>query len=113
VQRLLRRFGPVHPVYRHRSRRPQLRPLIDAGAPLRLGHRTRNRHDERNRGIDPLLRPPLGRVEDALAIRLADGVADAWDVGPDGADIRVRVEGLAGLVRDLGTPALGAERVVA
>jgi hypothetical protein len=40
---------------------------------------------------------PLGR----LAPRIARALVERVTVGPAGADIRLRVEGLAGLVRDL------------
>ena len=59
------------------SRRPQLRPLKDAGELLRLGHRAPNSHDKRRGHVDLLLRPRFGRVEIAPAIGLADDIPDA------------------------------------
>ena len=48
--------------------------------------------------LDPLW-DELFPAERARIVRL---LVERVDVGPDGADIRLRVEGLAGLVRDLG-----------
>ena len=42
--------------------------------------------------------------------RIVHALVERVVVGPDGADIRMRVEGLAGLVRDLGAMALAARR---
>ncbi len=48
--------------------------------------------------LDPLWEE-LFPAEQARIIRL---LVDRVDIGPDGADVRLRVEGLACLVRDLG-----------
>ena len=58
-------------------RRPQLRPLVDAGELLRLSHQPPDRHDERYGSADLLFQPRFGRVEVAAPIGLADHVADA------------------------------------
>ncbi|WP_232478889.1 recombinase family protein [Roseomonas rosulenta] len=42
--------------------------------------------------------------------RIVGALVERIVVGPEGADIRMRVEGLAGLVRDLGVPAAAARR---
>ena len=58
--------------------------------------------------LDPLW-DELFPAERARIVRL---LVERVDVGPDGADIRLRVEGLAGLVRDLGASSR-AERLTA
>ena len=58
--------------------------------------------------LDPLW-DELFPAERARIVRL---LVERVDVGPDGADIRLRVEGLAGLVRDLGASSR-AERLAA
>ena len=57
--------------------------------------------------LDPL----WGELFPAEQARIVRALVERVVVGPGGADIRLRVEGLSGLVRDLGMPALGAERV--
>ncbi len=59
--------------------------------------------------LDPLWEE-LFPAEQARIIRL---LVDRVDVGSDGADVRLKLDGLASLVRDLGAPAIGAERAVA
>jgi len=59
--------------------------------------------------LDPLWEELLA-AEQARIIRL---LVDRVDVGSDGADVRLKLDGLASLVRDLGAPAIGAERAVA
>ena len=67
---------------------------------------------ERGRVADDLVRGEIGDelfpVEQARIVRM---LVERVEVGPAGADIRLRVEGLAGLVRDLG--ANGPEAVEA
>jgi hypothetical protein len=48
----------------------------------------------------------LGRA--AEQARIVRALVDRVVVGPEGADIRLRVEGLAGLVRDLGSAGMAA-----
>ena len=45
--------------------------------------------------------------------RIVRALVDRVTVGPDGADIQLRVEGLAGLVRDLGPPTAAGMRAAA
>jgi len=47
------------------------------------------------------LEPLWGQLFPAEQSRIVRALVDRVVVGPDGADIRLRVEGLAGLVRDL------------
>jgi hypothetical protein len=46
-------------------------------------------------------------------VRIVRALVERVVIGPDGADIRMRVEGLAGLVRDLGVMAPAARRQAA
>jgi len=50
--------------------------------------------------LDPLWEE-LFPAEHARIIRL---LVDRVDIGPGGADVRLKLDGLASLVRDLGTP---------
>jgi hypothetical protein len=50
----------------------------------------------------------LPQVFPAEQARIVRALVERVEVGPDGADIRLRVEGLASLVRDLGAISLGA-----
>jgi len=50
--------------------------------------------------LDPLWEE-LFPAEQARIIRL---LVDRVDIGPGGADVRLRLDGLASLVRDLGAP---------
>jgi hypothetical protein len=59
--------------------------------------------------LDPLW-DELFPAEQARIVRL---LVERVEVGPSGADIRLRVAGLAGLVRDLGAGAPDATRVAA
>ena len=59
--------------------------------------------------LDPLW-DELFPAEQARIVRL---LVERVDVGPDGADIRLRLEGLAGLVRDLAAIRAGALRAAA
>ena len=59
--------------------------------------------------LDPLW-DELFPAEQALIVRL---LVERVEVGPAGADIRLRVAGLASLVRDLGAGAADATRVAA
>ena len=59
--------------------------------------------------LDPLWEE-LFPAEQARIIRL---LVDRVDIGPGGADVRLKLEGLASLARDLGAPAIGAERAAA
>jgi hypothetical protein len=59
--------------------------------------------------LDPLW-DELFPAEQARIVR---ALVERVVIGPAGADIRLRVEGLAALVRDLGAGASGAERVAA
>ncbi|TDH60796.1 recombinase family protein [Dankookia rubra] len=59
------------------------------------------------------LEPLWGELFPAEQARIVRALVERVVVGPAGADIRLRVEGLAGLVRDLGAGASGAERVAA
>ena len=59
--------------------------------------------------LDPLW-DELFPAEQARIVR---ALVERVVVGPGGADIRLRVEGLSGLARDLGAFAPGAERVAA
>jgi hypothetical protein len=56
--------------------------------------------------LDPL----WGELFPAEQARIMRALVERVVVGPGGADIRLRVEGLSGLVRDLGAVAPGAER---
>ncbi|WP_245704983.1 hypothetical protein [Belnapia rosea] len=56
--------------------------------------------------LDPL----WGELFPAEQARIMRAIVERVVVGPGGADIRLRVEGLSGLVRDLGAVAPGAER---
>jgi hypothetical protein len=51
--------------------------------------------------VRALLRQPEIVVGTWLAARIVRALVERVVVGPAGADIRLRVEGLAGLVRDL------------
>ena len=53
-----------------------------------------------------------GSIPPAERARIVRLLVERVDVGPNGADIRLRVEGLAGLVRDLGASSR-AERLTA
>jgi DNA invertase Pin-like site-specific DNA recombinase len=57
------------------------------------------------------LDPVWGELFPAEQARIVRALVERVVVGPGGADIRLRVEGLAGLVRDLGAIAPGAERL--
>jgi len=59
--------------------------------------------------LDPL----WGELFPAEQARVVRALVERVVVGPAGADIRLRAEGLAGLVRDLGAGASGAERAAA
>jgi hypothetical protein len=59
--------------------------------------------------LDPL----WGELFPAEQARIVRALVERVMVGPGGADIRLRVEGLASLVRDLGAFAPDAERVAA
>ncbi|MBL6081494.1 recombinase family protein [Belnapia sp. T18] len=59
--------------------------------------------------LDPL----WGELFPAEQARIVRALVERVVVGPGGADIRLRVEGLSGLVRDLGAIAPGVERVAA
>jgi DNA invertase Pin-like site-specific DNA recombinase len=54
------------------------------------------------------LDPMWGELFPAEQARIVRTLVDRVVVGPDGADIRLRVEGMAGLVRDLGVNGAGA-----
>jgi hypothetical protein len=63
------------------------------------------------------VREALGRLDplwdelfSAEQARIVHALVERVVIGPDGADIRLRVEGLAGLVRDFGTLAPQARR---
>jgi DNA invertase Pin-like site-specific DNA recombinase len=56
--------------------------------------------------LDPL----WGELFPAEQARIVRALVERVLIGPDGADIRMRVEGLSGLVRDLGTMAPAARR---
>jgi hypothetical protein len=56
--------------------------------------------------LDPL----WGELFPAEQARIVHALVERVVVGPDGADIQMRVEGLAGLVRDLGATAPAARR---
>jgi hypothetical protein len=49
-----------------------------------------------------LIRTELFPAEQARIVRL---LVERVDVGPDGAEVRLRLDGLASLMRDLGTGA--------
>jgi DNA invertase Pin-like site-specific DNA recombinase len=57
--------------------------------------------------LDPL----WGELFPAEQARIVHALVESVVIGPGGADIRMRVEGLAGLVRDLGAMAPAARRV--
>jgi hypothetical protein len=59
------------------------------------------------------LDPRWGELFLAEQARIVRALVERVVVGPGGADIRLRVEGLSGLVRDLGATTPGAERVAA
>ncbi|MFC7477772.1 hypothetical protein ACFQS7_25705 [Dankookia sp. GCM10030260] len=59
--------------------------------------------------LDPL----WGEFFPAEQARIVRTLVERVVVEPAGADVRLRVEGLAGLVRDLGAGASGAEQVAA
>ncbi|MBL6082374.1 recombinase family protein [Belnapia sp. T18] len=59
------------------------------------------------------LNPLWSELFPAEQARIVRALVERVVVGPSGADIRLRVEGLSGLVRDLGAFAPGAERVAA
>ncbi|HEV7266402.1 MAG TPA: hypothetical protein VGN83_15995 [Falsiroseomonas sp.] len=59
--------------------------------------------------LDPL----WGHLFPAKQARIVRSLVERVVVGPAGADIRLRVEGLAGLVRDLGAIAPDALRTAA
>jgi hypothetical protein len=66
------------------------------------------------------VRDALGRLEPlwdelfpAEQTRIVRALVERVEVGPAGADIRLRVEGLAGLVRDLGSISSEALRTAA
>ena len=59
--------------------------------------------------LDPL----WDELVPAEQARIMRALVDRVVVGPAGADIRLRVEGLAGLVKDLGTTAPDALRTAA
>jgi hypothetical protein len=59
--------------------------------------------------LDPLWEE-LFPAEQARIIRL---LVDRVDVGPSGADVRLKLEGLASLARDLATPPAEAARAAA
>ena len=54
------------------------------------------------------LDPMWGELFPAEQARIVRTLVERVVVGPDGADIRLRVEGMAGLVRDLGVNGAGA-----
>lgn len=56
--------------------------------------------------LDPL----WNELFPAEQARIVRALVERVIIGPDGADIRVRVEGLAGLVRDLGAMQPAAQR---
>ena len=56
----------------------------------------------RSNNLDPLW-DELFQAEQARIVRL---LVERVEVGPDGADIRLRVDGLSSLVQDLGTKPL-------
>ena len=60
--------------------------------------------------------PALGQRDNlfpAVQARIVRALVERVDVGPAGADIRLRVAGLAGLVRDLGAGMPDVTRVAA
>jgi len=59
--------------------------------------------------LDPLWEE-LFPAEQARIIHL---LVDRVDIGPGGADVRLKLEGLASLARDLGTPPTEAARAAA
>ncbi len=59
------------------------------------------------------LEPLWDELFPAEQVRIVRALVERVVVGPGGADIRLRVEGLSGLVRDLGGFPVGAEIVAA
>jgi hypothetical protein len=58
-------------------------------------------------------RPALGRAVPAEQARIVRALVERVEIGPAGADIRLRVAGLTSLVRDLGATGPGAPRTAA
>jgi hypothetical protein len=78
---------------------------VQAEAPDLTEHETR----EALQRFDPL----WGELFPAEQARVVQALVERVTVGPAGADVRLRIEGLAGLIRDLGAIAPDALRTAA